>query len=265
MIDWEKRLRMARIAASTVFLVILVIQAVRLPQIAGSAAGQATKATDPVLKKLDATLANVQATTTTGKNLVEMISKDYYDPNNPEGGLFWDLYSMLESSTAASRTTEETLEDLRAALIGGQDSRGVEHEGAIPAATELLNSLKTTSDGFRQDLGALTGVATDALQPLQATLDSVARFSDDLEQEMRTGGDVAGALAKLNQAVGDVNTLLENDDIQKILASSAETSQHLAASAESVDIALRPWRKKANQLKMLLQKAAGMIKLVYQL
>jgi hypothetical protein len=82
---------------------------------------------------------------------------------------------------------------------------------------------------------------------------------------MAAGGDVAGTFHQLDLAIGNVNTLLEDPNIQKILASSADTSEHLEASAESIDIAMRPWRKKASQLKMVLEKAMGMIKFVYAL
>ena len=100
---------------------------------------------------------------------------------------------------------------------------------------------------------------------MKTSLDNVAALSADLEKQMAAGGDVAGSFHQLDLAVGNVNTLLEDPSIQKILASSADTSQHLAASAESIDIAMRPWRKKASQLKMLLEKALGMLKFVYQI
>jgi ABC-type transporter Mla subunit MlaD len=79
-----------------------------------------------------------------------------------------------------------------------------------------------------------------ALQPLKTSLDNVAALSADLEKQMATGGDVAGTFHQLDLAVGNVNTLLEDPSIQKILASSADTSEHLAESAKSVDIALEP-------------------------
>jgi len=261
-IDWEKRLRMFRIAAGTVLLAVLAWQAWRIPAQAGAAAASRI---DPALQNLNGTLANVNATTLAGKNLVEEFGKDYYDPDNPEAGFYWDVYSMLEASTVSSRSTEELIEDLRASLVGGKDADGIEHEGAIPAATGLLDSLKDTSDSFRADLDKLSNSADEALQPLKTSLDNVAALSADLEKQMAAGGDVAGAFHQLDLAVDNVNTLIEDPDIQKILASSAGTSEHLEASAESIDIALRPCRRKASQLKMVLEKAIGMIKFVYAL
>ena len=259
-VDWEGRLRMLRIVAGTVLLAVLAWQAVRIPAQAGAAAAIRI---DPAIRNLNGALTNVNAATLSGKNLVDTLSKDYYDPANPEAGFYWDVYSMLEASTVSSRSTEDLIVDLKASLVGGTDSNGIDHQGAIPAATSLLDSLKDTSDSFRTDLDKLTGSATAALDPLKTSLDNVAALSADLEKQIATGGDVAGTFHQLDLAVGNVNTLIEDPDIQKILASSADTSQHLAESAKSVDIAMRPWREKASQIKMILEKALGMIKLVY--
>ena len=260
--DWEKRLRMLRIVTGAALLAVLSWQAWRLPALTGTAAASRI---DPALKNLNGTLANINAATLAGKNLVEQVGKDYYDPKDPEAGFYWDIQQMIYNSTASSRQTEEFVEDLRAAILGGRDTRGVEHEGVIPAATGLLDSLKDTSDHFRADLDKLSDSADGALKPLKATLENVAALSADLEKQMVAGGDVAGTFHQLDLAVGNVNTLLEDPSIQKILASSADTSQHLAASAESIDIAMRPWRKKASQIKTILEKALGMLKFVYQL
>jgi hypothetical protein len=69
----------------------------------------------------------------------------------------------------------------------------------------------------------------------------------------------------LAQAVKDFDALLADPHVQEILANTAKTSDHIAESAKSVDIALRPWRQKANQLKMILGKLAGMLKVVWSL
>jgi len=69
----------------------------------------------------------------------------------------------------------------------------------------------------------------------------------------------------LGRKLSGSEPLIEDPDIQKILASSADTSEHLAESAKSVDIAMRPWRERANLLKTILLKAVGMVKFVYPL
>ena len=261
-VDWEKWLRMLRIVAGAALLAVLSWQAWRIPAQAGTAAASRI---DPVLKNLNGTLANINAATLAGKNLVEQAGKDYYDPKDPEAGFYWDIQQMIYNSTASSRQTEEFIEDLRANILGGRDTRGVEHEGVIPAATGLLSSLKDTSNHFRVDLDKLSDSADGALKPLKSALENVAGLSADLEKQMAAGGDVAGTFHQLDLAVGNVNTLIEDPNIQKILANSADTSQHLAESAKSVDLAMRPWRERAHFLKTILLKAIGMVKFVYPL
>src|ERR1039458_6292073 len=131
-----------------------------------------------------------------GKNLVEQVGKDYYDPKDPEAGFYWDIQQMIYNSTASSRQTEEFIEDLRANILGGRDTRGVEHEGVIPAATGLLSSLKDTSNHFRTDLDKLSDSADGALKPLKSALENVAGLSADLEKQMAAGGDVAGTFSR---------------------------------------------------------------------
>ena len=125
--------------------------------------------------------------------------------------------------------------------------------------------LKDTSNHFRTDLDKLSDSADGALKPLKSALENVAGLSADLEKQMAAGGDVAGTFHQLDLAVGNVNTLIEDPNIQKILANSADTSQHLAESAKSVDLAMRPWRERAHFLKTILLKAIGMVKFVYPL
>lgn len=258
--DLEKILREIRIVLSMVLIAVLIVQTVKLPDAVGNAVA---KRFDPAINNINGTLGNVNATTTTLKQLIEQISKDYKDPKNPGYGLYWDIAAMITSSTESSRITEETLEDVRAALIGGRDTKGTFHEGVFPVATGLLNSTKNLMEDARKDLNTLTDSANKALIPLKGTMENIEKLSADLERQMKEGGNLDKTFQELAKSVEDFNKLLENEDIQKILASSARTSEHLAESAKSVDIALQPWRKKANQLKMILGKLAGMLKIVY--
>src|ERR1035438_1690507 len=99
---------MFRIVAGTVLLAVLAWQAWRIPAQAGAAAASRI---DQALQSLNGTLANVNATTLAGKNLVEEFGKDYYDPDKPEAGFYWDIYSMLEASRSEEHTSE--LQSLR--------------------------------------------------------------------------------------------------------------------------------------------------------
>jgi hypothetical protein len=217
-------------------------------------------------------LDNVAGVSSTLRTTVDSISKDYYDPKNPEVGFYWDIKSMLETSTMASRTTEETLEDLRASILGGKDTRGTNHEGTIPIANNLLTSVNDIAVDARKDLNRLTDSTDTTLQalgqrlnPLAPMMANIEKLSADLERQMREGGNIDASLEALTKTIEDFDRLVADENVKKILASSAKTSEHLAGSAESVDIALRPWRKKASQLKMVLGKILGLIKISYTL
>src|ERR1039457_5964023 len=132
--DWEKRLRMLRIVTGAALLAVLSWQAWRIPAQAGTAAASRI---DPALKNLNGTLANINAATLAGKNLVEQAGKDYYDPNDPEAGFYWDIQQMIYNSTASSRQTEEFIEDLRANILGGRD-RSEEHTSELQSPCNLV-------------------------------------------------------------------------------------------------------------------------------
>jgi len=139
-------------------------------------------------------------------------------------------------------------------------------EQLLAASTELNRTIaefSETAGELRENAIPAIAQANSDLEKLGKSLDNLDRLTADLSRQMAEGGDIAGTLAELRRATSGVAVLVEDPNIQRLLASSAKTSTHLAESAESVDIALRPWRKKANQLKMILQKAAGMIKFVW--
>jgi hypothetical protein len=224
-------------------------------------------------EEVRSTLQNVAATTGTIKDFVAEVKRDYRDG---ESGFYWDVAAMLSSVTAQARTSEEATEDVRAVLVGGRDSRGKQQSGVLPGMTELLSEMRSTTETMGVDLRSLikasekdlTQVTTDSedvLIPMAATMRNIQDATFELDQSVKDGGDVKVAMKKLEKTVDDFDQLLDNENIQKILASSADTSQHLAESAKSLDIAMAPWRKKANQLKEILLKVLGMVKLTYGL
>ncbi len=262
--DWDKRWRIVRNAAAALLFITLAWQSYRLPDKVANAVGNATASRlDPMLANMNGALGNINASSGAAKTLIEMLQRDYYDPANPTAGWYWDVTAMIESSTTASRSSEEFVEDLRAAILGGKDTKGVMHEGVMPAVEGLLGSLKSTSDHLRDDLDRLTGDTSGALKPLKAALQNVANLTDDLDKQLKDGGGVAGTFRQLDLAVANVNVLLEDPNIQKILKDSSKITGSLADSAETLEIAVRPCREKANQLKLILGKLVGLVKFVH--
>lgn len=220
---------------------------------------------------------DMAVTAQTVRLMSEQIRRDYHDGST---GLYWDVAASLEAATKSSRITMESMQDIRAHIVGGPDSRNDKQEGALPAATDLIQAVRheflpaitalateatATTQDFRKDLNALSAGAQASLDPLSKTLGNIERLTADLQRETQQGGNVDKTMAALVRSMQDVDSLLADPNVKAILASSAKTSGHLAESAESLDIAMRPWRKKANQLKTILTKAAGMIKFVYAL
>jgi len=199
---------------------------------------------DPALAKVNATMDNIQATTLSARTLIETASRDYKDGDQ---GLYWDIDAMLTASTASSRVTEEMLEDIRTALMGGSDTRGNLHQGVFPLCEILIQDL-------RQDLDRLTGSADATLKPLQSALANLAELTATLDSQVREASPQARhTIELLNQSLAELDTLLADPNIQKTLV-------NVEGSTESVDIALRPWRERAGLLKTILSKVVGMIK-----
>lgn len=211
--DWEQRWRIVRIAAGTILLGVLSWQAIRLP---GWIGGAATQRLDPALANLNSTLANLNASTLAGKKLIDMVSKDYYDADNPEAGWYWDTYAMMEASTTASRTSEEFLEDLRAALLGGKDTRGVLHQGTFPALNATLAEVQITIVAARHDLNRLTDSTDAALRPLAGVLSQIEALTADLDRQIKEASPKANqTFASLNKAVEDFDKLLADPNIAR--------------------------------------------------
>jgi hypothetical protein len=244
--DWAKVLLICRVAvavAAGVLLVILVFAALQLWPVAqrvnqASATlldckGHAACLPSEVL----ATVGSLKAMAGAGAKAAPEVAQAAKDASR---------YSV-----EASKQASETAQEAKALLT---DLRG------------LVGDLRATTNGLQTDLAQLTASADGALAPLADALKKIGALTDTLNDQIKTGSPKATqTFDSLNRAIADFSKLLEDPNIQAILASSAKTSDHLANSAESLDIAMRPWRERAHLLKTILEKAAGMIKLVIPL
>lgn len=261
--DLEKHLREARIVACIALIGVLIYQFATLPNVAGRYVSdkveRVSARVSPVLDKVTSTITNVNTATNTAKDFVDEVSKDYYDPANDDQGLYWDIRNMIDRSSESSFATSRLITRLDNRLNGGADPEtGVFVIGVLPAAASMLQALDATAAEARVSL--ISG--EKALQPLQTALEHISRISAELEAELAKGGNVDLTFAELAKSVGDFDKLVDNEDIRKVLANTAATSKSLSGSAETLDIVMRPWRKKANQLKTILEKLAGMLKFV---
>lgn len=257
--DFERHLREARIIMGIAFIGALTYQLFTLPdRIAAYTASQVVTAHARAKPILD----NIQGISTIGNSFIHELSNDYYDPKNDTQGFYWDIKNVTNRSSESSTATARLIARLDAQLNGGADPlTGLTVAGAIPTASMLLASLNATVLAGKDSLAKLDR----SLEPLQTVLGHIAGLSAELEAEMVKGGNVDKTFASLSNAVSDFDVLIDSPSIQQILANTASTTKSLAGSADTLDIVMRPWRKKANQLKVILGKLAGMLKVVVPL
>ena len=233
--------------AATLLLLVLTWQAWQLPHTVGAALAQ----------RIDPTIADLRATNQQAKNLLKDVQDSLDDT-------YYDYKASIASATVASRSSAELIEDLRANLMGGKDTRGNLRSGILPEVQATVADIRRTAVGLESDLHQLAQSTDQALVPLNRTLQNVAALTATLDKEVQAGSPKAiETLASINRSVEDFDHILADPNIQQILASSAATSEHLSESAKSIDIAMRPWREKAQLLKTVLTKALGLFKFAW--
>jgi hypothetical protein len=98
-----------------------------------------------------------------------------------------------------------------------------------------------------------------ALDPLAAALRGITVLEATLNEQIKAGSPkVQATLEALTKAIADTDKLIASDDIRQTLS-------HVEHSAESIDIALMPLRKKLSLLKSVVEKALGMVKFTFPL
>jgi Ser/Thr protein kinase RdoA (MazF antagonist) len=216
--------------------------------------------------KLRAAPDNLLAATGDIQGLMAQIRKDYRDPKDPTKGLYWDIAASLTASTETSRITLESVQDVRAALVGGKDSLGVARAGVFPTIELLVGDLRGVAQELKLDLRRLTDSTDETLQPLRTSLERIAVLIETLDGQAKTNGKQAEqTLTALARAIEDFDRLLRDPNIAQTLANVEGITAHGDSSMESIDIALQPWRKKASQLKFILGKLAGFFRVVLPL
>jgi uncharacterized protein YoxC len=191
-------------------------------------------------------------------------------------GILTDTRATLQSTNALIKDTQASLDDnyydekatLQTVAVAAKDTddfiRDLHRQtnSVLLEAHGLLSDARTLTTGLRADIDRLTDSADADTKALDADLERIGKLTDDLDTELRSGAATAKQTATdLQTALADLDKLLADPSLKAILASSADASEHLAGSAESVDLALRPWRKKAGQLKWVIEKALGLIKI----
>lgn len=182
-------------------------------------------------------------------------------------------FAMVKIGTGLVSDVRTTMQSTNALIKDAQASLDDNYFDAKATMETVATTAKDTDDfirdlvtGMRSDVDRLTDSADTDARALDADLQRIGKLTEDLDGKLRSGAATAKQTATdLQAALGDLDKLIADPNLKSILTTSAKTSEHLAESAESVDIALRPWRKKASQLKMIVEKALGLIKIVIPL
>jgi hypothetical protein len=154
---------------------------------------------------------------------------------------YYDNYSNVQTTGVLLREMSEVVRETR--------------ESLLPEITASLKESRKLVAELRAEVGP-TSVA------VRKDLDKVANLVGTLEEQIKVSSPkVDETITELVRVLDDVGNLLESEHIAGTLSNVDKTTQHLSNSAESVDIALRPLREKTKLIKLILMRAAGMVKL----
>lgn len=216
---------------------VLVFEVLWLPHYVGARVQQRL---DPVLTEASTTIKESHA-------FVKDLHASWDD-------LYWDIKASVESATASSKETYEMVADVHAHLTGGKDSRGITRVGLLPQITDSVVAIQSLTKSLQADLHQVAQSSNDTLKPLQVILENIARLSDDLDKQVKSSSpQISETITELNKSFHDLDTLLADPNIQK-------TISHVEGTAETVDIAMAPLRKKAKLAMVILTHALNLVK-----
>lgn len=258
--DLEKLLREIRIGVCALFVGVLCVKVATLPDFTLT-----TSKINTTIDNANTTVAKVNSLLDGAHRFGKEVQLDYFDPEHPNDGLYYNIQDDLYNSSRSSQLLSSAVMDTAANINGGTTSGGKVVEGILPQTQTLVSTLNSTVSGLSDDFNRLTNSTTDTLVPLKATLTNINVLSSDLANEMATGGNIDSTLANLSKAVLDADTLIADPNVKQTIANGQDITKHLASSAETLDDVMMPWRKKVTQLKIILGKLAGMLKIVIPL
>lgn len=154
---------------------------------------------------------------------------------------------------ALTGDADDVVEQVRGALLDDKF-------GLIPRSSELMGTLNQTArdaDAVTATLNGeilMTGAeARKQLAPIAGTLEDAQSLLEEGTVQLRIeGSDSSDLLKSLNRTVTDADAVIADPQIKQTIA-------HVDSSAESIDDALLPWRKKAALLKMILEKVGNAV------
>lgn len=163
---------------------------------------------------------------------------------------------LAEETHYDNRASAETM----AVILRDVSELVGETRRALPAVLGTIQEARVLVASINEDASKLTDEGVQTMHSVRAVLASAELAIEGLDVEIRAGGKVTRkALDDLDTALLSLDKVLSDPNIAGTLDHVKQSSENLAESTKSVDVALRPLREKARLLKIILLKAVGMI------
>ena len=243
--DYEKILRQIRIVVGIVLLGVVTFKITTLPDV------------DITLTKLNTTIEKANSLLDSTHKFGSSLAKDYFDPDDPQGGFYRHIQDDFASSTRASRHLDDMV------IATNENLNG--KAGVFSNINTLLASTDTTIKSLSNDLNTLTTSTSDVLVPLKESLGNIDTLTKELSEEIAKGGAIDTTIAALNSNLDSINTLLSDPNIALTIANGQEITKSFASTAKTIDIVLMPYRKRVNQVQLLLKELWGAVKFTFPL
>jgi len=245
--DTEKLFREIRIVAGVILIGVLAARIATLPDFS-----KTTTSLNTSVDKLGVVLDKASSLEDSAHKAGHKILLDYDDPDHPMDGLYYNLQNDFYNSQMTSKHLDDMV------LATNENLNG--KAGVFSKVGVLLDSVTTTVTSLGTDLNQLTTSTSETLVPLKASLENIDSLTKELSEEIAKGGDIAETVVKLNSNLDSFNTLLSDPNIAATIANGQATTASLASAMKTVDIVLLPYRKKVSQVRYVLDKLIGLVK-----
>lgn len=160
---------------------------------------------------------------------------------------------MATNIVALTGDADDAIEQIRGALV--DDKFGVLPQASelIVSANRVVNDADKVTDTLNTSIAATAAKAQDALAPVPDTLADAQSLLEAGTVQLHINGVASAALlGSLDKTVKDGDALVSDPEIK-------ETIAHVDSSVDSIDIALKPWRKRVTLLKQIVSHVAQAI------
>ena len=198
-------------------------------------------------KQATATLADIQQTSAEVRKTVDD-AKASWDDN------YYTNKAMNETAAVTARQISEVIRKTDIELFGGKRDSGEPVHGTFEDIHTTLAVAQAFTDGMTKDVLNVSDSARKSLEPLAKVVVDIDGTILRLNQQIDAQSpDLHLTVEHINQDLVDLDKLIADPHLSSTIA-------HVDGTMETVDIALRPWRKRAGLLKTILLHAVDLVK-----